>query len=955
MTDPQVAVAEFLPFYTNRIPRRTVADRLLAGISRVAAPEHAEELVDQIWEDLVTTVEGHSLRVLVGEFHEFRESRGLPMSAESDEALRKFRRHLADPGNCRELLARYEVLGRRLTLVLDHFLDAYDDLFAAWRQDRPELVARGLLESEDETLAGLLATGGDPHNDNRRVMGVRLASGGKLVYKPRTLDTDTFVRDLYAVAEPYLAHTLDGCVPKSLSVGDHGWQQFVTPRAMTTPDQPGRYFYRFGALCALFGAIGASDLHDENLLAAGEHPCVIDSEMMLRPGTGPGNDSLEHRLINHVELSVSATMLVPNVRPDSPIDVIMAGVGVGGEQVSGKMKKTVIQDAGTDAVRLRWEPLVYQHKENVPRLGEEKLASVRYFGDIVAGYTDALRAVRERDAIEGVLDRYAELPIRCLIRSTMVYGRFLDAATQPRYLRDTGENQRLLGLLKQYPRHLSPEARAYVAEAERAAMDTGNVPYFTLRAGSTELASGTSRFDGAHESSPADFARAGLALNAGQSDVYHRFVLEECFGELAQAAPDVVSSHSVFAPVVHTAPDEPWWPGVARTLQDTRVSHQGEHGPEAGWIGGVGPDRGVPTIIPGNYLSFHDTGGVVTFLQDAARQDPGLRELYLSADRGLNALLETYGEALMTAPESVFTGAASMLLIRPDQQDRAWVEQLLRRIPERIEAGTLETDLANGPAGFLMAVLARLEAGQDALLDAGRLSRLRDLVLDQAKGARDRAWFDVAHGDLGMQWALSRIGRLTGDRGLTRAAGDWLTEQLAEGELPPVPGWCNGHAGLLLVAAEILTSADRPEVLTDGRLPELADGATRLPAQGPVDLSVCHGTSGVIQSLIAASRILGDRSLLDRAAGFRRRVAETARGNGFHTGCPGRTSLLGYMFGWSGIGHTDLMLNTALDGTDPAFVPVALTAPPVPAPAVPRQRDATVVAEDWRSRPKARK
>ncbi|MEU6011144.1 lanthionine synthetase LanC family protein [Streptomyces sp. NPDC047453] len=309
----------------------------------------------------------------------------------------------------------------------------------------------------------------------------------------------------------------------------------------------------------------------------------------------------------------------------------------------------------------------------------------------------------------------------------------------------------------------------------------------------------------------------------------------------------------------------------------------------------------------------------------------------------------------MAAPESVFTGAASMLLIRPDQQDRAWVEQLLRRIPERTEAGTLETDLANGPAGFLMAVLARLEAGQDAPLDAGRLSRLCDLVLDQAKRARDRAWFDVAHGDLGMQWALSRIGRLTGDRGPTRAAGDWLTERLAEGELPPVPGWCNGHAGLLLVAAEILTSAGRPEVLTDGRLPELADGATRLPSQGPVDLSVCHGTSGVIQSLIAASRILGDRSLLDRAAGFRRRVAETARGNGFHTGCPGRTSLLGYMFGWSGIGHTDLMLNTALDGTDPAFVPVALTAPPVPAPAVPRQRDATVVAEDWRSRPEARK
>ncbi|MEU1490137.1 type 2 lanthipeptide synthetase LanM [Streptomyces sp. NPDC005776] len=943
MTDPQVAVVDFLPFYTNRISRGAVADRLHGPLSQVATPEHAEELTDQIWEDLVTTVEGHSLRVLIAEFHAFREAQGLPMAAESDEALQKFRRHLDDPPNCREILSRYEVLRRRITVVLDHFLDAYDDLFTAFRQDRPRLVAAGLMEDGNDTLASLITTGGDPHNDNRRVVGARLAGGGKLVFKPRTLAADDLVRDLYAVAEPYLAHSLDGCVPASLSVGDHGWQAFVTPRAMTSPEQPARYFYRFGALCALFGAIGASDLHDENLLAAGEHPCVIDTEMMLRPGAGSGNDSLEHRLINHLEVSVASTMLVPNVRPESPIDVIMAGVGVGGEQVSGKLKKTVIQDGGTDAVHLRWEPVVYRHKENVPRLGEEKLAAVRYYRDIVAGYVDALGAVRQREAIEGVLDRYADLPVRCLIRSTMVYGRFLDAATQPRYLSDAGETERLLGLLKGFPRHLTPEARVFAGEAERAALDTGNVPYFTARAGSTELATNSSRQEGAHPSSPADFARAGLALHAGQSDAYHRFVLEECFGELAEGAPDVMPPQSVFAPVLHTAADGAWWPQVARTLQELQVTHQGEQGAESGWIGGVGPDRGAPTIVPGNFLSFHDNGGIVTFLQDAARHDPELEESHLSADRGLSALLEVYGEALLRAPESVFTGAASLLLTRPRRQDRAWVTRLLERLPERIEAGTVEKDLVNGPAGLLMAVLARLEAGQDPLMDEARLTRLCDLVLAQAGTKLDRAWFDVAHGDIGMRWAVSRIGRHLGDPALTDAAADWLTERLADGGLPPVPGWCNGNAGLLLVAAEILTSAGRPRTLTGGRLAELADRATSLREQHPVDLSVCHGSSGVIQSLIAASDLLDDSSLLDRAADYRGRVARAARRQGFHTGCPGRTSLLGYMFGWSGIGHTDLMLSRALDGRAPDFVPVALTASGVPEPSSPRPRGAGAV------------
>ncbi|MFJ9421761.1 type 2 lanthipeptide synthetase LanM [Streptomyces sp. NPDC101249] len=937
MTEPRVAVVDFLPFYTDRVPRRAVADRLREPLSRVAAPEHARDITDQIWEDLVTTVEGHSLRVLIGEFHTFREARGLPMSADSDEALQKFRLHLDDPGNCRDLLARYEVLRRRLTVVLDHFLDAYDDLFTAFHQDRARLAAGGLLSDPGDTLVSLITTGGDPHNDNRRVVGVDLAGGGRLVFKPRTLAADDFVRDLYAAAAPHLAHGLDGCVPLSLTVGDHGWQSFVTPGAMTEPDQPARYFYRFGALCALFGAIGASDLHDENLLAAGEHPCVIDTEMMLRPGAGTGTDSLENRLINHVEVSVASTMLVPNVRPESPIDVIMAGVGVGGEQVSGKLKRTVIDDGGTDAVRLRWEPVVYRHKENVPRLGEERLTAVRHYRDLVAGYTDALAAVRERTAIEAVLDRHPDLPVRCLIRSTMVYGRFLDAATQPRYLSDPAETGRLLGLLKQFPRHLSDGAREFARDAERAALDTGNVPYFTARAGSTELATHTARHDGAHPASPADFARAGLALHAGQSDTYHRFVLEECFGELAAEAPRIMSSASVFATVPDTTGGS-WWPQVARVLGQTRVTHQGEHGTESGWIGGVGPDRGVPTIVPGNYLSFHDNGGIVTFLAAAARRDRDLDAPHRDAERGLDALLGVYDEALLLAPESVFTGAASLLLTRPDRQDRAWTDRLLERLAERRRADALETDLANGPAGLLMAVLSRLEAGQDPLMDHERLGALRDMVLAQAENPLDRAWFDVAHGDLGMRWAVSRIGRHFGRDSLTGASARWLTERLDDPAQPPVPGWCNGSAGLLLAAAEILVSAGGPDTATGRRLARLADRATSLRPDAPVDLSVCHGSAGVIQSLIAASTLLGDPSLLDRAAEHRIRVAQVAREQGFHTGCPGRTSLLGYMFGWSGIGHTDLLLDQALEGRTPAFVPVALTAsgPPEQAPTRPR-------------------
>ncbi|KFF96714.1 hypothetical protein IQ62_34520 [Streptomyces scabiei] len=925
MIEPKVSIPAFLPFYLSLIPRDAVAARLRALIAEASGPEYVALLLDQVREDLVTTVEGHSFRMLIGEFHAFRHGLDLPMAADSDQALQQFGRHLEHSGSSRRLIGAYPVLKQRLETVLRNSLDAYADLFAAYAQDRTALYANGLLSTGDDPIAELFATGADLHNNNRKVVGVRLASGTKVVFKPRALISDHFVRDLYTAADPHLTYSLRECVPASVTIGSHGWQQFVTPRPMNTPDQPARYYYRFGALCALFGAIGASDLHDENLLAAGEMPCVIDTETMIRPNAGVDNDSLPRVLINQLKLSVVSTMLVPMVNPNSPIDLMMAGVGIDGDQTS-KMKRPVVRESASDSISVEWEQVTHRHTDNVPRLGDMALSPLDHFNEILAGYTDALGAVRG-DGVAEVLESYADMPVRCLIRSTMVYTRFLDAATHPDYLRRAEEAERLLRLLGKYPDYLAPEAAAYVGEEERVGLSTGNVPYFVARGGSTELATPTSRFPGVHKTSPLDFARSGLALNARRSGNFHHFLLEECFGEVAGNDPAGVSARSVFAEALRDARPQAWWPAIARTIASVGVSHEGPYGSEAGWVCGIGPDRNAPTVTPGNFISFHDVGGIVAFLANAARHDDNLRDAALAADRGLDALLAEYGEVLAEAPEGVFTGSASLLLTRPSRVDRAGLGRVLDTIDDRAVAGTLDTDLANGPAGLLMVLLSRLEAGEAPLVDQGRLARLRQLVLSHVEASRTFAWFDVAHGDLGMRWASSRIGRVLDDSALVNASADWLTGRLGDGEALPVPGWCKGTAGLLLSSAEILASAGRQDLLTGARLAALVDGATQLSTDQPVDLSVCHGSSGVIQSLIATGQILGDKSLLDRAADYQERVLAATRSNGFHTGSPGRTSLLGYMFGWAGIGDTDIMLHAARTGVDALSIPVALSTP----------------------------
>jgi hypothetical protein len=57
--------------------------------------------------------------------------------------------------------------------------------------------------------------------------------------------------------------------------------QFVYYKSCKTEDEIRRYFYRFGIL--IFGSyiLNTNDLHEENVIAAGEYPIIIDAETIL--------------------------------------------------------------------------------------------------------------------------------------------------------------------------------------------------------------------------------------------------------------------------------------------------------------------------------------------------------------------------------------------------------------------------------------------------------------------------------------------------------------------------------------------------------------------------------------------------------------------------------------------------------------------------------------------------
>ncbi len=68
--------------------------------------------------------------------------------------------------------------------------------------------------------------------------------------------------------------------------GAYGWTEFVEAQACDTPEQVQRFYERQGGYLALLYFLEATDFHLENLIAAGEHPVLVDLEALFHPRVG---------------------------------------------------------------------------------------------------------------------------------------------------------------------------------------------------------------------------------------------------------------------------------------------------------------------------------------------------------------------------------------------------------------------------------------------------------------------------------------------------------------------------------------------------------------------------------------------------------------------------------------------------------------------------------------------
>ncbi|MER6029875.1 type 2 lanthipeptide synthetase LanM family protein [Streptomyces sp. NPDC001851] len=892
------------------------------------------------------------IRVLLLELNIAR-LRGTLAGADSAGRFADFAARLSNPRHASALWRAYPVLLRECAVLLDNWVAARLEFCAHLCAD---LSAIGHLvpEAADRQPTAVRFDAGDGHRGGRSVGIVTFAGGHRVVYKPRSLHVDRHFQQLLRWAnaagfEPGFA-TLD-----IVSRDDHGWSQFVASSGCSDRGQAARFYRRHGGYLALAYVLRATDLHFENVIAAGEHPYLVDLEALfgaeLRRAAG-ADDEVAGRLMMS---TVLATGLLPNpvvrfhAAEHSTTD--LSGISYRAGQLSSDQVPTWA-DPGSDTMRIVHRRVPMGASPNAPLLKGSPIDPAHFVSEIVDGFTDLYRILLDRKAEltgkRGLLERFENDTVRRVLEATQTYGTVLWDSYHPKLLRNAVHRDcyldRTLGRYRNYHRGHD------IAVSERRQLADGDIPLFTSRVGGCELrgADGTVIGD-ALEASGLEAARDRLHALSTADLLHQRWVIESAFA--CAATDDLNASWPVHlvagrdgAPAPHTAIDH------ARAIGDKLLATALRAGDEIGWLGitpvGTSAWRLTPTAsglysgAPGIALFLLQLGlvtGTARYQEAAALV---ARSLAHRAGLGRRLPPPPPGVPALGLSGEVGGGlyfAAHWAAATGEHDD---LTQLLTDLAPRLESTidqTSDPDLVDGLAGTLLGLTSA-----HSVLGSGTLAELMTRCADAIASAGipqdtgvgwhspaggDRPLCGMAHGASGIVLALARCSQALHTLRYRETLREALRYEAAlhDPELRRWPdlrprsrnttmtAWCHGAPGIGLARA-VLSAVDHLR-LSEPALDDLATALDDTRAAYPVsesmtvrNLSLCHGELGNLEFVATAAGILDSaagRSLADRMA---HAVCATLDERGPVCGVPEGLSTPGLLTGIAGIGHGLLRL-----------------------------------------------
>jgi type 2 lantibiotic biosynthesis protein LanM len=880
-----------------------------------------------------------------------RDSAPEPVKRERDVGTTHYDQFVAEMRTTgfRRLFEDKPVLLRLVAVVVRQWIETSRKLILRLDEDLPA-IRREIFSATDKALVARIdGDFSDPHNGGYSVKIITFTDGSRVVYKPKDLRAELSWRKLVErlnLAEP----PIELKTARTLVRDHYGWAEFIDHSGCADPDGCKRYFRRAGAWLALFHCFAANDMHQENIIAAGEHPVPIDLETILQSAaarTASAEPEAEAFYAATEKLANSVMMvgLLP-VYGRSPENKVYA---IGGLTADWGSKIKIKWDKiNTDEMRPTRSKEVSNANLNLPHVDGRYAKLGEHVDDVVSGFEDYARFLRRfrQDAKHGeIFKGFEGVVVRKIIRATRFYSMLLQRLKDHRSMDDGviwSAQSDFVARLAEWEK----DADGFwpLLRVERSDLLALNIPHFISTCDGDETGDATG-FTIRHDvESGLDLARTRFETLDENEINWQVQVIRENTRALSKSAGKTPANFTVGpAPRLdaNVAPTEATFIREADRIAEELAIRAIRRGPGAAWIGldwlgdaevfqlvSLGPDFYNGTSGIGVFLAAH---AAVTGHQasgELARASMSyLRKNLRSRDAARMARSMGVGGA--TGLGSIVYALTLMASYLRDDSLLADAHVAAELFTDDLIAADKQLDIIGGSAGAILCLLRLYRDGQadavlryavkcgEHLIAQSRLGQTgrRSWV---GQGSGQRALNGMSHGAAGFAYALASLSAATGRDEFAQAASECIEFENASfnaerANWPDFRGdevswpcqWCHGATGIGLAR---IGTARQSGIKTSGILRDVQFSVEAAQSVRPAMVdTLCCGTLGNIEFLCEAAGILGRSDLRELALQRLTDVLATAASSGDYRWNSGNAQFnLGLFRGCSGVGYTAL-------------------------------------------------
>jgi type 2 lantibiotic biosynthesis protein LanM len=846
------------------------------------------------------------------------------------------------------MLREYPTIARQAVICLDHWVTFSIEFLRHLSEDWLQLANEFRGGQDLGRVVALDDSKGDQHRDGRSVQIITFDSGFRIVYKPRPLAVAKHFQELQIWLNERGAEPPLGTI-EILDRGTYGWIEFISPRGCVSGDEARRFYERHGEYLALLYAIEATDFHYENLIAAGEHPILIDLETLFQPCFRDRDYTADkvHR-DSILRLGLLPQRMFGNGQDDG-IDI--SGLGAAAGQPL-PFPVLVFEARGTDEMRLIQKEGASAGRENQPTLDGTKLEPLDYVEPITKGFATMYkllqRHVDELLSANGPLARFEQDIIRVVLRPTVIYGLLLRSSLHPDTLRDALDRDAMFGTLYWDSPHLDRTLAAEIAD-----LHNRDIPVFTTSPGSMDVLTSSGEII-------ADFfPETGMSLvhqrlrRLGKSDY-----LRQLWFIRASLATTASGQKPVRWPArpprhePHGANNDQLL-GAAKAAGERLETLALRSAEDVSWIGLALTKKDTWSLVPLGLDLYNGLPGVAFFLAYLGKVSQEIRYTTLARRAAETIRRQLSALPLHHFPVGAFEGLGGIIYLFThlgilwDEQELLLEATRLAESSRALISYDRKFDITGGSAGCIMCLLALqsvtpCEKTLAAALECG------DHLLSHAQAVGDSmAWephfpakaplAGLAHGASGIAFALLELSASTGEKRFSEAAWkavqyenslfsierkNWLDlrEPINGSDQAFMAGWCHGAPGIALARLRALQHIDSVAIRND-----IAAGLETTLGEGfRGDHSLCHGSVGNLEPLLQASEVLDRATWTQHINRVSAEILQSIDDHGWLCGVPLGVESPGLMTGLAGIGYGLLRV------ADPSNIPaLLLLAPPI--------------------------